>query len=215
MFWGRFVNPKMLRACCFYTVAVPQDGCSRCPGPTARPVGPPFLSPPLIAVSPEVKCPTPCSPLLNTVFLILDVPLIFTLLIVFHELGDFLAACWRGFVLGEVLVRFGKLISLKKLGGYWVAWQRPRLRRSQTTATRYQGRSEPKPRNAKRPPPMTPFDKLARARFSPRFLSLSNRFNPRMPPSRELQASMPGLWSPFIFDAARPSGGASGNNPSF
>jgi membrane-associated protease RseP (regulator of RpoE activity) len=38
---------------------------------------------------------------------------------VFHELGDFLAACWRGFLLGEVLVRFGKLISRKKLGGYW------------------------------------------------------------------------------------------------
>ena len=44
--------------------------------------------------------------LLNTVFIVLDVPLIFTLLIVFHELGHPLAARWRGFVLGELRVRF-------------------------------------------------------------------------------------------------------------
>jgi regulator of sigma E protease len=55
---------------------------------------------------------------LNTVFLILDVPLIFTLLIVSHEPGHFLAARWRGFVLGELRVRFGKLILRKRLGAF-------------------------------------------------------------------------------------------------
>jgi hypothetical protein len=43
--------------------------------------------------------------LLNTVFIILDVPLIFTLLIVFHEMGDFsrragAGLCWVNFALG-------------------------------------------------------------------------------------------------------------------
>jgi regulator of sigma E protease len=57
--------------------------------------------------------------LLNTVLIILEVLLIFNLLIVVHELGHFLAARWRGLVVDEFGVWFGKPVWRKKLGGVW------------------------------------------------------------------------------------------------
>jgi regulator of sigma E protease len=57
--------------------------------------------------------------LLNTVLIILEVLLIFNLLIVVHELGHFLAARWRGLVVDEFGIWFGKPVWRKKLGGVW------------------------------------------------------------------------------------------------
>ena len=44
---------------------------------------------------------------------------IFNLMIIVHELGHFLAAKWRGFVIEEFGVWFGKAIWKKKFGGVW------------------------------------------------------------------------------------------------
>ncbi|MEI6872822.1 MAG: PDZ domain-containing protein, partial [Verrucomicrobiota bacterium] len=56
---------------------------------------------------------------LNTVLILLEVILIFNLLIVVHELGHFLAARWRGLVIDEFGIWFGKPIWRKKIGGVW------------------------------------------------------------------------------------------------
>ena len=57
--------------------------------------------------------------ILNTVFILLEVLLIFNLLIVVHELGHFLAARWRGLVIDEFGIWFGKPVWRKKIGGVW------------------------------------------------------------------------------------------------
>ena len=55
----------------------------------------------------------------NSILIVLEVLLIFNLLIVVHELGHFLAARWRGLVIDEFGIWFGKPLWRKKLGGVW------------------------------------------------------------------------------------------------
>ncbi|RFC46398.1 MAG: regulator of sigma E protease [Verrucomicrobia bacterium] len=57
--------------------------------------------------------------ILNSLLIVLEVLLIFNLLIVVHELGHFLAARWRGLVIDEFGIWFGKPIWRKNLGGVW------------------------------------------------------------------------------------------------
>ena len=51
----------------------------------------------------------------------LEVVLLFNFVIFFHELGHFLAAKWRGLVVEEFAIWFGKPIWRKKIGGVWYA----------------------------------------------------------------------------------------------
>jgi len=57
--------------------------------------------------------------ILNSLLIVLEVLMIFNLLIVVHELGHFLAARWRGLVIDEFGIWFGKPLWRKKLGGVW------------------------------------------------------------------------------------------------
>ena len=57
--------------------------------------------------------------ILNTALILIEVLLIFNLLIVVHELGHFLAARWRGLVIDEFGIWFGKPVWRKKLGSVW------------------------------------------------------------------------------------------------
>jgi regulator of sigma E protease len=57
--------------------------------------------------------------ILNSVLIVLEVLLIFNLLIVVHELGHFLAARWRGLVIDEFGIWFGKPLWRRKIGGVW------------------------------------------------------------------------------------------------
>ncbi len=57
--------------------------------------------------------------ILNSLLIVLEVVLIFNLLIVVHELGHFLAARWRGLVIDEFGIWFGKPIWRQKIGGVW------------------------------------------------------------------------------------------------
>lgn len=56
---------------------------------------------------------------LNFLFIAFEVVLIFNLIIIVHELGHFLAARWRGLVVDEFGVWFGKAIWKKKINGVW------------------------------------------------------------------------------------------------
>src|SRR5215203_3230998 len=56
---------------------------------------------------------------LNFVLVAFEVVLIFNLIIIAHELGHFLAARWRGLVVDEFGVWFGKAIWKKKINGVW------------------------------------------------------------------------------------------------
>src|ERR1043165_9268031 len=55
--------------------------------------------------------------ILNVLFILLEVIVIFNLLIIVHELGHFLAAKWRGLVIEKFGIWFGKPIWKKKIGG--------------------------------------------------------------------------------------------------
>src|SRR4051812_33140772 len=55
--------------------------------------------------------------ILYTVFIILEVLLLFNLLIFVHELGHFLAAKWRGLKIDRFAIWFGKPIWKKTIGG--------------------------------------------------------------------------------------------------
>jgi regulator of sigma E protease len=55
----------------------------------------------------------------NSILIVLEVLLIFNLLIVVHELGHFLAARWRGLVIDEFGIWFGKPLWRKKVGEVW------------------------------------------------------------------------------------------------
>jgi regulator of sigma E protease len=55
--------------------------------------------------------------ILNILFIILEVLVIFNLLIIVHELGHFLAAKWRGLVIEKFGIWFGKPIWKKTIGG--------------------------------------------------------------------------------------------------
>src|SRR5438874_13781803 len=61
---------------------------------------------------------------LKTIFVILEVLLLFNLLIAVHELGHFLAAKWRGLKIDRFAVWFGKPIWKKKIGDveYALGW---------------------------------------------------------------------------------------------
>ena len=54
---------------------------------------------------------------LKILFICLEVVLLFNLLIVVHELGHYLAACWRGLVIDRFGIWFGKPIWKTKIGG--------------------------------------------------------------------------------------------------
>ena len=56
---------------------------------------------------------------LNFILVALEVLLIFNLIIIVHELGHFLAGRWRGLVVVESGVWFGKPLWRKKIGGIW------------------------------------------------------------------------------------------------
>lgn len=56
---------------------------------------------------------------LNFLFIALEVVIIFNLIIIVHELGHFLAARWRGLVVEEFGVWFGKPLWKKKINGVW------------------------------------------------------------------------------------------------
>ena len=59
------------------------------------------------------------SKILHFLFIALEVLAIFNLLIIVHELGHFLAARWRGLVVDEFGIWFGKPLWRKKIGGVW------------------------------------------------------------------------------------------------
>ena len=54
---------------------------------------------------------------LNVIFIILEVLLLFNLLILVHEIGHFLAAKWRGLYIDGFGIWFGKPIWKKKING--------------------------------------------------------------------------------------------------
>jgi regulator of sigma E protease len=58
---------------------------------------------------------------LKFIGIFLEVLLLFNFVIFFHELGHFLAAKWRGLVVEEFAIWFGKPIWRKKIGGVWFA----------------------------------------------------------------------------------------------
>ena len=55
--------------------------------------------------------------ILNFVFILLEVLLIFNLLILVHEVGHFLAAKWRGLYIDGFGIWFGKPLWQKKING--------------------------------------------------------------------------------------------------
>src|SRR3954471_20738649 len=57
--------------------------------------------------------------ILQFIGILLEVLLIFNLVIIVHELGHFLAARWRGAVVEEFGVWFGKPLWRKQFGGVW------------------------------------------------------------------------------------------------
>lgn len=59
---------------------------------------------------------------LQTLLVILEVLFFFNLLIVVHELGHFLAGRWRGAVIEEFGIWFGKPIWRKKFNGVWYSF---------------------------------------------------------------------------------------------
>lgn len=59
------------------------------------------------------------SNVLNFLVIAIEVLIIFNLIIIVHELGHFLAARWRGLVVEEFGVWFGKPLWRKKIGDVW------------------------------------------------------------------------------------------------
>src|SRR4051812_29190602 len=56
---------------------------------------------------------------LKLILIIIEVLVIFNLIIIVHELGHFLAARWRGAVVEEFGVWFGKPLWRRKFGSVW------------------------------------------------------------------------------------------------
>lgn len=111
------------------------------------------------------------SKILNSTLIVLEVLLIFNLLIVVHELGHFLAARWRGLVIDEFGVWFGKPIWRRKVGGVWFSLgsvpaggfvKLPQLAPMEAIEGETQEREEPLP-------PITPADKIIVALAGPVF----------------------------------------------
>lgn len=108
---------------------------------------------------------------LNSLLIVLEVLLIFNLLIVVHELGHFLAARWRGLVIDEFGIWFGKPLWRKKLGGVWFSLgsipaggfvKLPQLAPMEAIEGDTEVREEPLP-------PITPLDKMIVAFAGPVF----------------------------------------------
>src|ERR1043165_9821681 len=55
--------------------------------------------------------------ILKIIFIFLEVLVLFNLLIFVHELGHFLAACWRGLKIDRFAIWFGKPIWKTKING--------------------------------------------------------------------------------------------------
>jgi regulator of sigma E protease len=111
------------------------------------------------------------SQILHTVLIAIEVLLIFNLLIVVHELGHFLAGRWRGLVIDEFGVWFGKPIWRKKFGDVWYSIgsipaggfvKLPQLAPMETIEGESEERSTPLP-------PITPLDKIIVALAGPVF----------------------------------------------
>ena len=111
------------------------------------------------------------SKILNSTLIVLEVLLIFNLLIVVHELGHFLAARWRGLVIDEFGVWFGKPLWRRKVGGVWFSLgsvpaggfvKLPQLAPMEAIEGETQEREEPLP-------PISPLDKIIVALAGPVF----------------------------------------------
>lgn len=112
---------------------------------------------------------------LSLAAIILEVLLIFNLIIIVHELGHFLAARWRGAVVEEFGVWFGKPLWRRKFGSVWYSLgtipaggfvKLPQMAPMETI----EGESET-PREELRP--LGPLDKSIVAVAGPLFLSCS------------------------------------------
>ncbi|MEK0447144.1 MAG: hypothetical protein RLZZ399_2465 [Verrucomicrobiota bacterium] len=99
---------------------------------------------------------------LRILVIALEVILIFNLLIVVHELGHFLAARWRGLVVDEFGIWFGKPLWRRKIGGVWFSLgsipaggfvKLPQLAPMETLEGDPEARSTPLP-------PISPWDKI-------------------------------------------------------
>ncbi len=100
-----------------------------------------------------------------------EVVLIFNLIIIVHELGHFLAARWRGLVVDEFGVWFGKALWKKKINGVWYSLgsipaggfvKLPQMAPMETI----EGESEERKENL---PPVKPLDKPIVAFAGPLF----------------------------------------------
>jgi regulator of sigma E protease len=109
--------------------------------------------------------------ILHTILIAAEVLLIFNLLIVVHELGHFLAGRWRGLVIDEFGIWFGKPIWRKKFGGVWYSLgsipaggfvKLPQL----APMDAIEGESEERPQPL---PAITPIDKIIVALAGPVF----------------------------------------------
>ena len=109
--------------------------------------------------------------ILHTILIAAEVLLIFNLLIVVHELGHFLAGRWRGLVIDEFGIWFGKPIWRKKFGGVWYSLgsipaggfvKLPQL----APMDAIEGESEDRPEPL---PAITPLDKIIVALAGPLF----------------------------------------------
>lgn len=107
----------------------------------------------------------------HNLLIALEVILIFNLVIVVHELGHFLAARWRGLVVDEFGIWFGKPIWKKKFGGVWFSLgsipaggfvKLPQLAPMEAIEGESETRSEPLP-------PISPLDKIIVALAGPVF----------------------------------------------
>src|ERR1700709_515590 len=108
---------------------------------------------------------------LSITAVILEVLLIFNLVIIVHELGHFLAARWRGAMVEEFGVWFGKPIWRKKIGDVWYRLvsipaggfvKLPQMAPMETI----EGDSEAPPQDL---PPLKPLDKTIVAVAGPLF----------------------------------------------
>src|SRR5882757_2667506 len=57
--------------------------------------------------------------ILKVIGICIEVLVVFNLMIIVHELGHFLAGRWRGLVIEEFGIWFGKPLWRKKIGGVW------------------------------------------------------------------------------------------------
>ncbi|MFM1768872.1 MAG: hypothetical protein RJA22_1401 [Verrucomicrobiota bacterium] len=109
--------------------------------------------------------------LLKSLFILLEVLLLFNLLIFVHELGHFLAARWRGLKVDRFAIWFGKPLWKRKIGGVEYALgsipaggyvSLPQMAPMEVIEGRSEAGEEPLP-------PVTPLDKIIVALAGPVF----------------------------------------------